>query len=65
MREMMSNIIVIALSVAFLWHFSLIVNGKQVLIQEPNILIWSIEVTMFCAFITFAIVNIIKLVRSK
>ena len=65
MRELAANVLVVALSAGLLWHFGLIVKYKQVLFQEPNTLILSLEVVMFTGFIVFAIFNIIKLVRSK
>jgi len=65
MREMLANIMVIALSIGLLWHFGCIIKYKQFYIQEPNILILVSEIAMFCAFIAFAIFNIIKLLRSK
>ncbi|MBA7692259.1 hypothetical protein ES703_100822 [subsurface metagenome] len=63
MREMLANLIVIALSGGILWHFYLIAIHGAIIIYEPNTLIWSFEVVMFLGVIAFAIFNIIKLVR--
>lgn len=65
MREMLANIIVIALSGCLLWHFYLLVTHGAIYIYETNPLISSIEIMMFCVFIGFAIANIMKLLRSS
>ena len=63
-RVFWTNIIVIALSMAFLTHFILIAIHKTIVIQEPILIILALEIVMLLAFIGFAIFNIIKLRRE-
>lgn len=65
MREYFANLLVIALSVAFLAHFSLIVIYKHISYQEPNSIILGLEIVILICFIAFAIVNIRHIKRSK
>lgn len=65
MREALANIIVLALSVAFLFHFSFIVIYGSFFIQEPNPIILSLEIALFIGCIGFAIANLIRLWRGS
>lgn len=65
MRELISNIFVIFYSVAILWHLYLIAHHGEVLIYEPNIWILGFEIIMFVCFISFALGNIIRVIRSR
>jgi len=63
MREILTNIILIGITVAFLTHFAMIGIYKQVLIQEPNLTIFAAEVCMLVTFAAFGISNLIHYVR--
>jgi len=65
MREWFANIIVICLSAAFLYHFSLIAVRGTVTIQEPNTWILGLEIAGMVGFIIFAIFNLVSLTRRK
>jgi len=65
MREIVANALVIGLSVAFLWHFSLIVIYGAFITREPNTLILGLEIAMMVGFIIFASLNIINRLTSR
>ena len=65
MREVAVNMLLIFISGAILYHFYLIITEGSVTIYETSTPILSLEVVMFCAFIAFAIFNVIKRLRGR
>lgn len=65
MREIITNILLIALAIAFLVHLALIVKYDGYFIREPNPFILYSEVTGFAVIIGFGVYNIVKRIRSK
>ena len=51
----MANSLLVGLSLAFLWHFSNIWRYGQHLIQEPNIIILSLETAMLLIIFAFGV----------
>ena len=64
MRECCTNIMIVCLAGALLYHFSLIAIQGTVTIREPNTLVLCIEMVGVVSCISFAIVNLVKIVRS-
>ena len=60
MRYLLTNIIVISLSVAFLVHFGLITCYGQIVICEPYPIILALEITGLIALIVFAVSNLVR-----
>lgn len=58
MRVYFTNVLMIALSVAFLTHFALIVKYGGYQIQEPNMTILISEIAMFFGIIGFGVSNL-------
>lgn len=65
MREYMTNVLVIAMAVAFLSHFVIIAIYKRLYICENNPFILGFEIAVMVVFIIFAASNIRKLIGSK
>lgn len=65
MKQYLPNLFVLALSIAFLWHFSNIAIRGSHYIEEPNILILSAEIVMMLGLIFFATYNIVSQLRGK
>jgi len=65
MREVITNSVLLGLAIAFLVHFCLIAYYKQILIQEPSLLILITEMTGLVAIILFAMLNLNKTVKEK
>ncbi len=65
MREVITNVMLIISSVAFLWHLSYIAIWEKVIINEPNKLILSLEMVLMVGFIIFAYLNIINWFKRK
>ncbi len=63
MREILTNIVMIALAIAFLVHFWLIVKYGGYFIQEPNPFILFTEIVGFIVIIGFGCFNLIDLFR--
>lgn len=63
MREIMANVIILALASAFLAHFALIVKYGGYFIREPNLAILSLEIALLIGIMAFAILNIIRRLR--
>jgi len=59
----MTNIVMIAVTIAWLVPFYQIVTQGCIYANEPNLAILSSEVTLFVAIITFEVFNITKLLR--
>ena len=55
MKEVISDLLVMGMSAALLWHFSNIWRYGQHLIQEPNIIILSLETAMFLLILAFGV----------
>ena len=61
MREWITNLLLIGISIAFLVHFIMIKIYGSVVISEPNKLILGLEIVGFIAIIGFGIWNIVKI----
>ena len=59
MRYYFANVLVIAMSLAFLAHFILMAIYGSLLIQELNPVIWALEVTGLIVCIAFALSNLL------
>ncbi|MBA7692023.1 hypothetical protein ES703_100581 [subsurface metagenome] len=64
MRECCTNLMVVCLSTALLYHFSLIAIRGTVTIREPNTLTLGLEMAVLVGLIIFAIFNLVRKVRS-
>lgn len=60
MKEIIADIAIMAMSVAFLGHFFTIWRYGRVLIQEPNIIIRSLETALFLVILAFGIYKFVK-----
>jgi len=65
MREMIAQFAMASMAIAFLWHFSLIAKHGKMWIAEPNLVILYSEIALMVGLLTFAVISIIKLIRSK
>jgi len=63
MREYMTNVVMIAVTIAWLVPFYQIVTQGQVYAHEPNSIILGSEIALFTAIIVFGVFNITKLLR--
>ncbi len=63
LRWWMTNAIMLGLAVAFLVHFTKIALYGRMIIQEPNLIILSLEIAGLVAVVIFAFLNFIKLWR--
>jgi len=59
MKEVIGDSLVIGMSVALLWHFSNIWRYGQHLIQEPNIIILSLETAMLLIIFAFGVYKLV------
>jgi hypothetical protein len=59
LRNILANFLLTGLSVAFLWHFAYIWRYEQILVQEPNIIIRSLETAMLLFIFAFGISRIV------
>jgi len=59
MKEVISDSLVIGMSAALLWHFSNIWRYGQHLIQEPNIIILSLETAMLLIIFAFGVYKLV------
>jgi hypothetical protein len=55
MQTMIAGTLIIGMSISFLLHFALIGFYKSILIQESNIWLFWIEVTVFLAILAYGI----------
>jgi len=55
MKDVIHNALIIGMSVTLLWHFSNIWRYGQHLIQEPNIIILSLETVALLIILAFGI----------
>ena len=63
MREVMTNLVMMAVTVAWLVPFYQIVTEGQVWAAEPNLAILSSEIVVFIAIIVFGGFNLGRLIR--
>ena len=59
-RYILTNVIVISLSIAFLVHFGLIAHYGQIVISEPYPVILALEVIGLIGLIVFAFLNLLR-----
>jgi len=59
MKEVIGDSLVIGMSAALLWHFSNIWRYGQHLIQEPNIIILSLETAMLLLIFAFGVYKLV------
>jgi len=62
-KDLVLDAVVIGLSAAFLWHFSNIWRYGQHLIQEPNIVILSLETAGLLLILAFGVSKCISDLR--
>lgn len=60
MRIWLTNILLLALAIAFLVHFSLILLYSEITIGEPNLLILGPEIGGMAIIAIFATVNLVQ-----
>ena len=65
LKDVVSNAMIIGLSGALLWHFSNIWRYGQYLIQEPNIVIRSLETAGLLIILIFGIVKYVSDVKRE
>jgi len=54
-----SNALVVGMSAALLWHFSNIWRYGQHLIQEPNVIILSLETVVLLLILAFGVFRLV------
>lgn len=59
-RHILTNMIVIGLSIAFLVHFGLIAYYGQVVISEPHTVILALEIIGLTGLVVFAFINLVR-----
>jgi len=59
MKEVIGDSLVIGMSAALLWHFSNIWRYGQHLIQEPNIIILSLETAVLLLIFAFGVCKLV------
>ena len=59
-RDILVNVLVISLSIAFLVHFGLIAYYGEVVIREPHTVILALEMTGLVGLIVFAFLNLVR-----
>jgi len=57
--EVISNTLVVGMSAALLWHFPNIWRYGQHLIQEPNIIILSLETAVLLLILAFGVFRLV------
>ena len=65
MREYITSGLLVALSLAFLTHFYFIVAHGTLIIQEPNLIILSVEIAALFGCAIFGVVNMVRAVRRR
>lgn len=65
LKDLITDGVLIALSVALLWHFSNIWRYGQHLIQEPNIIILIVETTGLLAILVFGVYKFVGDLKGK
>ena len=60
MRYLLTNVIVISLSSAFLVHFGLIIYYGQIVISEPYPIVLALEIIGLISLIIFAVLNLVR-----
>lgn len=63
MREYLANAFVFGLSVAILWHFSLVATRGQFTVGEPRPVVLALEIVLIAGLTVFSIVNMIRITR--
>ena len=63
MKTIISNILLIGACLTLLWHFSNIVRYGEHVIQEPNAIILTAEMTLVAGMTVYAVVRTIAEVR--
>lgn len=63
MRDIIADTLIIGMSASFLWHFSNIWRYGQQLIQEPNMVVKSLETAGLLFILAFGIYKIVYDVR--
>lgn len=58
--DLIADILIIALSAGLLWHLSNIWRYGQYLIQEPNIVILSLETAGLLAILVFGVARMVS-----
>ncbi len=65
MRYYLTSVLLLATSIALLWHFGMIVIKGSLIIQEPNqIILWS-EVVLVISIALFALWNLILFIGRR
>jgi len=59
-RNFLANMIIIALSTAFLAHFGFIAYYGQIVISEPHTVILALEMIGLTSFVVFASFNLAR-----
>jgi len=65
MKNAIADVLIIGLSVGIIWHFSNIWRYGQHLIQEPNIVILSLETAGLLLILIFGITKFISDLRRS
>ncbi len=63
MRECLTNIVMIAVTIAWFVPFYQIVTQGIVYADEPNTFILASEVALLIAIVAFGVVNLVKIMR--
>lgn len=63
-KDLIADAALIGVSVALLWHFSNIWRYGQHLIQEPHIVVRSLETALLLAILVFGVIKLIGTLRG-
>jgi len=64
LKDVIADLIIIGLSMAFLWHFSNMWRYGRYLVGEPNLLIRGLETGLLLVILVFGIVRFISRFRN-
>ena len=65
MKEALAYALVAGMSAALLWHFSLIVRFGSFTVQEPKMVILTLEIILLLACLIFAVAGFVKLLLQR
>lgn len=63
MRDFLTNLFMIGMAIAFLWHFSIIAISGSIITREPSLAVLAFEITLLVGFVIFGLLNIVRILR--
>ncbi len=65
MREILKPSLIVGMSLAFLWMFSVIATEGKYYFQEPILWVLALEVAGMCLILGFGLWELVKAIRRK